>query len=359
MALDELYIYNLNFEKIAIIDNAESVIWTERFDECGDFEIYMRAEAEIMRLLTHEKFACYVTHRDSDMVGLIEKYTVEMDDEQNQHVIISGRCAVSLLSRRVIANQEDFKDKYASDIINELILNNIIESSVAARNIDRLQYVYNISNADTVPQITGNYFGKNLYECVVELCRTYGYGIKSRMAQIPVGGTTKLGISISLYQGVDRTGTGGLAPVTFALEYDNLQQSTYSDSEIEYVNAALVSDSGDTPPYLATTFAGSGVGIRRKEIYVELKNVKYRDYQSNYEYIWRNYGNQELAKYHYSGTFDAQANSVGTYEYKKHYNLGDRVAIATDYGYTTYATVTEVTACLDDTGYHLTPKLKF
>lgn len=344
MALDELYIYDLNFKKIAIIDNAKSVIWTERFDECGDFEIYMLADTKIMRMLTSSKFACYVTHRDSDMVGLIEKYTVETDEEQNRYVIISGRCAVSLLSRRVIDNQEDFTNKTVPVILNEIIQNNITNSTVAARNITGLQYAES-SMSKTPSTITGNYFGKNLYECVIELCRTYGYGIKS-VARENNGKT--VGINLILYVGTDRKGK-----VIFSADYDNLLESTYSDSEIEFVNAALVSTSGDIPMALTTTYAGGGTGIRRKEIYVEVKNTKTTDTN-----ILKSYGNQELAKHHYTGIFEAKANSVGTFEYKTHYNLGDTVAVKTGYGFTTYAIVSEITTSLDDTGYHLTPKLK-
>ena len=67
----------------------------------------------------------------------------------------------------------------------------------------------------------------------------------------------------------------------------------------------------------------------------------------------------ELSKYHYAGTIEAETSGSTTYEYNKHYGLGDTVKVVTGFGFTSYPRVVEVTACLDDTGYSLTPKLKF
>ena len=35
----ELLVLNTSFEPIAVIDTYNSLIWTDRYNECGDFEI--------------------------------------------------------------------------------------------------------------------------------------------------------------------------------------------------------------------------------------------------------------------------------------------------------------------------------
>lgn len=47
----ELYVLNQNYEKIAVIDYAESIIWTKRYCETGDCEIYLPAETDTLAIL--------------------------------------------------------------------------------------------------------------------------------------------------------------------------------------------------------------------------------------------------------------------------------------------------------------------
>ena len=39
----EVLVLNTEFESVAIIDTFESLIWTDRYYEAGDFEIYTAA----------------------------------------------------------------------------------------------------------------------------------------------------------------------------------------------------------------------------------------------------------------------------------------------------------------------------
>lgn len=358
MSLSELYIRNENFEILGIIDDATSVIWTERYDECGDFEIYVRKTNKIMSILRYKfvNFACYVTRDDSKMVGFIEEITITTTEEQEQYVIFSGRCALGLLSRRVIANTEDFEDTSVNLILGKLITDNIVSASIEARNINLLTCNSTISGTTSVSKISGNYFGQNLYECATELCRTYDIGIRA----VPVYSSQIIytigEIEIQFYKGAERTGNSGTRPVIFSKENDNLVESTYKDSTVKYMNAALVLKSGETPSDLTTAFTGGATGIHRGEIFTEIRtNVASQFLKETL--IYR--GKQELAKYKYMGEMEATASSGGTYEYRTHYNLGDRVVVDFGDGWLYFATVAEVTECLDETGYHLTPKLKY
>lgn len=359
VSLSEIYIRGKDFEKIAIIDDAKSVIWTERYDECGDFEIYVHAESAVFN--QHPSFIwCYVTHDDSTMVGMIETQTIETTEDQERYVILSGRCLVGLLSNRVITNTEDFQNRHLDHILTTLVTDNIISASVEARNVEILGGSMFLVSTSSMPRISGNYFGQNLYECVITLCRRYHYGIRT----IPVYAEDSLyeldEVKIQFYEGVDRTGRSWInseSPVIFSKENDNLKDYTYKRSITDQVSDALVSNSGDTPSTLTTVFAGHEfVSITRKEIYVK-SNTKVSG--SYLEAALESYGWQEIMKNNYEGLFEANVSDVKTYEYRTHYNLGDIVIVKLGNGKKTYATVAEVTECLDETGYHLIPKLKY
>jgi len=42
--MDNVLVLNESFELVAIIDYYKSLIWTERYREAGDFELYLLAD---------------------------------------------------------------------------------------------------------------------------------------------------------------------------------------------------------------------------------------------------------------------------------------------------------------------------
>lgn len=97
-----LYFYRLEndtFTKVAVIDNATSVIWVKRFNAVGEFEIYIKASEQLLNLLEGDIFII----RDDSNVGMyVEKVQLNTDEENGDYITISGHSAEGLLSWRVI-----------------------------------------------------------------------------------------------------------------------------------------------------------------------------------------------------------------------------------------------------------------
>lgn len=358
MSLSELYLRDENFKIIAVIDDAKSVIWTERYDECGDFEIYIRADSEVAKRPLNN-LRKYVTHNDSTMVGIIEKFSIESTEEGEKSVILSGKSMVGVLGYRVITNTEDFQNASLDSVVTTLITDNIISSSIEARNIEIFGGVTFLASTSSVPKISGNYFGENLYECIAKLCRAHNYGIRA----IPVYADKSIyeldEIIIQFYKGVDRTWhSWSDLPVVFSQENDNLADYTLEESVTDQVSTALVSNSGDTPSKLTTVFTDqiNFDGIRRREIYAKYTKTTSASYLPTALSI---YGLKEISKHKYFGEVTANISDTQTYEYGTHYNLGDMVIVRFDSTTTIEARVVEITSCLDSTGYHVMPKLKY
>ena len=47
----DLYITNTKFELVGVIDSYTSLIWTERYNNCGDFEIMISANDKNIDIL--------------------------------------------------------------------------------------------------------------------------------------------------------------------------------------------------------------------------------------------------------------------------------------------------------------------
>ena len=52
----EVYVLNTNFESVAVIDEFESLIWTDRYDEAGDFELFMAMNNDLLKYIRQDYY---------------------------------------------------------------------------------------------------------------------------------------------------------------------------------------------------------------------------------------------------------------------------------------------------------------
>ena len=275
VGIDEIYLRSSTFNKLWMFDDVESVIWTEKYFECGDFEIHARANKNFIRMLNDlKKYTRFITRKESDMIGIVEKITVKTGDENGDYVTISGRCAVSILTRRTIVNQKTFENANAATAIKELITENLIsDTSQTYRNIS----IINMETPDTsifTDTLTAQYFGSSVYKIVTDICRAKKYGIK---AVINTSESTPK-ITFKLYKGIDRSHNQSVLPrVTFSDDFDNLAESEYSISTENYANVTVVAGEGEgSERRLLYTSGGQTLtvrGLNLSEIYVDARSV--------------------------------------------------------------------------------------
>ena len=98
----DLYITNPKFELVGVIDSYTSLIWTERYNDCGDFEIMISANDKNVDILQN---GYYIKRTDTDRVGIIETKTTQTNEETGDYIIVSGRMLESILDRRIIWQQ--------------------------------------------------------------------------------------------------------------------------------------------------------------------------------------------------------------------------------------------------------------
>ena len=126
----DIYIRNKNFERIAVIEDA-SVIWTKRYYDVGDFEIYVGANESYVNILQSGN---YVERLDDDSVGIIEDIKITYDDEGAEYLTATGRFSESLLERRIVWQQTQLSGT-AENGLRNLINNNMINPAIADRKI--------------------------------------------------------------------------------------------------------------------------------------------------------------------------------------------------------------------------------
>ena len=91
-----LYILNPELEIIKVIDSASSVIWTSRYYEAGDFEVYIRADEDIQKVLSPGN---YLMRYDSETTYIIESLKLNTDAENGDYLTVTGQDLKSILKR--------------------------------------------------------------------------------------------------------------------------------------------------------------------------------------------------------------------------------------------------------------------
>ena len=340
-----LYILNESFDAVGIVDNAASIIWNSRYYESGDFEIYITANSETVNLYQKDY---YIYRVDDETICIIENIKLTSDNETGDYLTVSGHCAKSLLARRIVWQQTTI-NRTAENAIRKLITDAIITPTIESRKIENftLSPVLGLTE-----RLERQFTGTNLYEAVVEICKTFNYGWK-----VTFNLQSKQFI-FSIYQGSDRSSNQSVNPrVKFSPEFDNLLGSSYTLDSSSYKNVALIAGEGEGKSR-KTQMVGEASGLNRYELFIDARDISSNEgeiTETEYNKLLQEKGINQLAETVISESFSGEVDTTRTYQYKKDYFLGDIVTIENEYGMAADTRIVEVIESLDENGYRSIP----
>ena len=103
-----LYVYDASFSMVGIIELYASLIWSDRYKDCGDFELALMYKKEYLDILKKDYY-CSIDY--SDHYSVIEKIEINKEEESPVELVVSGRSIESILERRIIAEKTEFGDE--------------------------------------------------------------------------------------------------------------------------------------------------------------------------------------------------------------------------------------------------------
>lgn len=343
----DIYVLNKSLEKIGIIDEYTSLIWTKRYYTAGDFELYVPASVALFELL-QEDF--YLQRTDDDRAMIIETIQLQTDAEEGNYIIVSGRSVESILARRVIWNQTILNDT-VENAIRQVITENCISPADTARKINGLELAAPSGFGEALQQQTR---GDVISEWLETVCRTYGYGWKI---------TINDGRFIfSIFKGTDRTygNAAGNPFVVFSPDFDNLINSNYMKDKQSYKNTALILGEGEGTSRKSAV-VGTAEDLERYEIYVDARDISSNNgaiSEGEYNNLLSERGKQSIAEQAITTAFDGEIDGNGIYTYKKDFDIGDIVQIKNDYGIKAKSRIVEIIENDDESGRHIVPTLE-
>lgn len=407
----ELYTLDSNFQPKDLIENYESLIWSERYSALGDFEIKSSNISELVNALPRESCVCL---RDSSVPMIIETHKLTKPLREKPSITIFGRSLESVLERRGSVNSlptnlprtpwniEAAKESDAAYLAMRIVLGDVARTQGGVTVLPVTTPV--LSALDAIPELNltlpADYL--DVYNTPAWVTGTsYNVGDKVRhsgyiwSAQIQIGpgfanpaveptdGDPTRWLNLSpwtsyeikpqnLYATVNELintnhrGMKAVRPLVGGIKFNveiyngaNLSEEQVIDAKFDQIDDAtyLLSTQGSTNVGYVYDDGGSQIvlkntapepsGLARRVLVLDSSGEDLGDAPSDAR---KNRGLIELYKYNATALFDGQVAEQIAAGYNKDYFLGDILKLVGEYGLEQKVRVSEFIRTSDATG---------
>ena len=333
--IPDVWILDSNFQKLGLIDDYTSLIWSRRYYEVGDFELYVRVTDKNMNLLNVDlsSVARFIMRNDTKEVMRIEKVEISINAEEGDFITASGRDLRCLLYQRCTMAEINMGTTIESPINSE------VQNSDA---VNIVQVIYNMVNLNVYqPQKTEIIWGGTMWPAfqisqVLDTQRAIPYfhmttdipDIDATTSAISIDVGTNVGekteefcndfkigwraewngsqIEFECYEGKDRTSS-----VVFSEEFSNLISFTSTEDLEDYYNSMILINTVEDDNGIETTdkvIFGEHSGFTRYEkVFTGSEDMDVSDTTTlnallygyklpreyNVEYVWYEFHHEE------------------------------------------------------------------
>lgn len=360
----DLITLNENNQQQKLIENYDSLIWTERYNTLGDFQLLTGNIDEFMGLLPE---GTVVSLRETSVPMIVETHEIQRPKNKPTQLKITGRDYCSILDRRVaiqdvVASLEDWAvvAKIPSDVAHFIIHEICVEGILDPLDIFPPEKVLFLTPDDyltsTGPNRQFSVQRGKLLSAVLGLIQSQAVADPTTIPESPAvephgiramrPNTTGTAIGIEIYKGTDRSDA-----VRFEASRDLLDDGKYLFSKVGSANEAYIL--GKTSAFRMTKGTTPASGLDRRVMLVDGNTSGIDD-----EDAIKTEGARALSLAHETALFDGSVNQdLSPYTYNLHYFLGDIVKTVGDYGLDTKSRVTEYIRSEDNTGQKAYPTL--
>lgn len=325
----DFYIYDADLNVVGIIDNYTSMIWTLRYNDIGDFEMYIKSTPEILEMC---KIGHYIVRKSDSAMMIIKSIVQDESVENGNYITVSGVGVENIISQRIGWNVTLLQGR-AEECIYTLINYNCINTDDTARVIPNLQ-LNPLKHLITEITLT-DYLGVNVLGAVKQICDAAGYGFRIKFANGK--------LAFEVYDGVDHSKNQTSNP-WIIFDGESLSETKYQRDSSNYKNVALIGGGGENMNRVFSEY-GTAAGINRFEMFVESSETDTD--------ILTAAGRDALQKYKSVKTLDGELSNY--HAYGINYDLGDIVQIENASGVSATSRVIEIIQSIDDSGIYTIP----
>lgn len=346
-----------SFQPTKLIENYDSLIWTERYRPCGDFVL---ETPNIASGLTDLPLGSLVGIGESLELSFVETHSIAENEDGERVLKIAGRTFESFFENRTTLSPTPSATN--SPITNPTTGENnsqiITGSSAAAATIlmspssvllmdsrDDIRPIYVCTNQTTKTLTSSTRFidRGEVYAIVLEILKEDELGVCNIR---PINGATK--IVSHVYNGTDKS-----ASVIFDVGCGHFRSVNYLWSIIDYKNAVYVASQKGFRSLTASGASGFN-SLARRVGSLELPDITQT---TNISAILGSKGTSYLNQNKKTVLMEGSVSPNIPYEYGVDYNLGDTILCRGDYGVSQKMMVTEYVRIEDENGEQGYPTL--
>lgn len=349
----QILVFEVNdttFDSIGEVNQYESLIWPDKFNGFGTFELWAPITDENSQYFKKGN----ILWCGGDNAAVVEIVKSEIDENGTKTYNVKGRTLEMLLTTRIIWGTYNAVNKDASTAMYEIVNQNCVNPSNANRKIPYLKLAEDLKFGG---KITYQKTGGEVYDSLSTIASTYDLGFSVLFKP-----KTKE-LIFEVVEGIDRTVEQSTNdPVEFSTELEDLLSSSYYTNDQDVKNVAFVQGegSGSSRKSVISGEADSK-GFGRRELYVDARDLQSTSVDENgeeqslssaeYTQVLTQRGDDKLSECKTTETFEAQIRVFGDvqYEFGVDYKKGDKVTVRDEQlNVVVSARITEVQEEFDD-----------
>lgn len=349
----QILVFEVNdttFDSIGEVNQYESLIWPDKFNGFGTFELWAPITDENSQYFKKGN----ILWCRGDNAAVVEIVKSEIDENGTKTYNVKGRTLEMLLTTRIIWGTYNAVNKDASTVMYEIVNQNCVNPSNANRKIPYLKLAEDLKFGG---KITYQKTGGEVYDSLSTIASTYDLGFSVLFKP-----KTKE-LIFEVVEGVDRTVEQSTNdPVEFSTELEDLLSSSYYTNDQDVKNVAFVQGEG-SGSLRKSVISGEAdsKGFGRRELYVDARDLQSTSVDENgeeqslspaeYTQVLTQRGDDKLSECKTTETFEAQIRVFGDvqYEFGVDYKKGDKVTVRDEQlNVVVSARITEVQEEFDD-----------
>lgn len=358
----EIYTLDPLMRRQYIVDRFISLVWTERWQSFGDFELDIPSSVQTRTLFKPDT---YLAMNKSNYVMRVESVEDDNNADGGRILKVKGRSIEAIMLDRVAKDSTsdlttvpkwiitDTPGAVGRKIFHDICVTGILDSADVISGVVEGSFMPSSTIAEPVDPITVNLDPTTVYDAIVtNVLNPWELGM--RMLRDDATGQ----FYFEIYAGSDRTSTNptGLIAVIFSSDLDNLQNTKELTTIDKSKNVAYVFSPAGFEKVYPVDVDPTVTGFERRILVVDASDITSTATPSVTAALIQR-GNEALAASRTFLGFDGEISQNCPYVYGVDYNLGDLVEEHNVDGVTSQMRVTEQIFVSDSQGDRTYPTL--
>jgi Siphovirus ReqiPepy6 Gp37-like protein len=329
---------------LAEIDDYESLLFTRRWHEVGEFELRINRHKRHTELLQRGNLIMLGVSKNK--VGIIRHREIELDEngKKTENWLVKGIALKGVVAQRItvppVGDSHDRSSGAAETVMKHYVNNHIVNPVDVKRKIDMVMIS---PDQQRGPQVSWESRFKKLDDELVEISKASGLGW-----DVILDFQQKKWI-FDVFEGRDLTVNQSVnPPVIFSPQFESLKQLSFVESDYNYRNFGYIAGQGEGEDRRVVV-VGEAEGLSRIETFIDARDISEQDEDQQAlpeaEIIAKlqQRGQQKLSEFAQEFFLEGQILTNSPFEYEKDYDLGDIVTIQNrEWGVTRDARITEI-----------------